>query len=162
MLWGTNRGKWKRPAAVESRTQDTSGLSRQCSATDHQPPSLTILYVYCTGGTECLSCAPGSMWTFRCNPSIESLVWAWGRVYHSLQHLVSCWLDSYVARSWCRGPAPGPWVLTLEVGEILSQMPFPSKRILHQSHSLLQVVATGHAWFMLIKADFFGWKPLPQ
>ena len=25
-----------------------------------QPPTLTILYMYCAGGTECLSCTPGS------------------------------------------------------------------------------------------------------
>ena len=43
MLWGENKGKWKRSAAARSRTQDTSGLSRQCSATEpwkpdnHQP-----------------------------------------------------------------------------------------------------------------------------
>ena len=45
----------KRPAAARSGTQDTSGLSRQCSATEPQPPTLTILYIYCTGGTQCLS-----------------------------------------------------------------------------------------------------------
>ena len=46
-----------------SRTQDTSGLSHQCSATELRQPDnhhLTILYMYCTGGTECLSRTPGS------------------------------------------------------------------------------------------------------
>ena len=38
MLWGENRGKWKRPAATRSRTQDTPGLSRQCSATEPRQP----------------------------------------------------------------------------------------------------------------------------
>ena len=74
-------------------------------------------------------------------------------LYHSLQQSVSCWLDSYVARSWYRGPSPGPSVLTLEVGEVLDQMPFQSQRILHQSHSLLQVVVTSHGscWSMWTK-----------
>ena len=55
--------KAKRPAVAGSRTQDTSGLSCQCSATepqqldDHQP---LILYMYCKGGTECLSRTPGN------------------------------------------------------------------------------------------------------
>ena len=59
ILWGENRGKWKRSAAAGSRTQDTSGLSRQCSATEprqpdnHQPSQSSICT--CTGGTECLS-----------------------------------------------------------------------------------------------------------
>ena len=48
MVWGENRGKWKRSAAAASRTQDTSGLSRQCSTTAEQPPALTILYMYCS------------------------------------------------------------------------------------------------------------------
>ena len=65
MLWGENRGKWKRPTAARSQTQDTSGLSYQCSATELRQPdnhqlTLKILYTYCTGGTECLSCTPGS------------------------------------------------------------------------------------------------------
>ena len=48
MLWGENRGKWKRPAAAGSRTQDTSGLSHQCSAIEprqlerHQPSQSSI------------------------------------------------------------------------------------------------------------------------
>ena len=37
MLWGENRGKWKRLAAAGSWTQDTSGLSRQCSTIARQP-----------------------------------------------------------------------------------------------------------------------------
>ena len=53
MLWGTNRGKWKRPAAARSRTQDTSGLSRQCSATepwqpDNHQPSQSSMYTALT------------------------------------------------------------------------------------------------------------------
>ena len=49
MLWGANRGKWKRPAAAGSRTQDTSGLSRQRSATeprqpDNHQPSQSSMY----------------------------------------------------------------------------------------------------------------------
>ena len=37
-------------------------MSHQCSATTaRQPPTLTILSnMYCTGGTECLSCTPGN------------------------------------------------------------------------------------------------------
>ena len=38
MLWGENRGKWKRPVAAGSRTQDTPGLSCQCSATEPRQP----------------------------------------------------------------------------------------------------------------------------
>ena len=39
MLWGENRGKWKSWQSLHgSRTQDTSGLSRQCSATEPQQP----------------------------------------------------------------------------------------------------------------------------
>ena len=38
MLWGENRGKWKKPAVAGNWTQDTSGLSRQCSATEAQQP----------------------------------------------------------------------------------------------------------------------------
>ena len=36
MLWGENRGKWKkkRLAVAESRTQDTSGFSHWCSPTE--------------------------------------------------------------------------------------------------------------------------------
>ena len=54
----------KKPAVARSRTQDTSGLSRQCSATEpqqldnHQPSQSS--YMYCTGGTECLSSTPDS------------------------------------------------------------------------------------------------------
>ena len=49
-----------------SQTQDTSGLSCQRSATEPRQPdnhqAFTILYMYCTGGTECLShtSTPGS------------------------------------------------------------------------------------------------------
>ena len=48
MLWGENGGKVKGPAAARSQTHDTSGLSRQCSATeprqldDHQPSQSSI------------------------------------------------------------------------------------------------------------------------
>ena len=38
MWWGENRVKWKKPAFAGSQTQDTSGLSRQCSATEPQQP----------------------------------------------------------------------------------------------------------------------------
>ena len=34
MLWGENRRSEKRPAVTGSRTQDTPGLSHQCSATE--------------------------------------------------------------------------------------------------------------------------------
>ena len=43
--------KVKRPTVTRSQPQDTSGLSLQCSATElwqKQPPTLKILYVYCT------------------------------------------------------------------------------------------------------------------
>ena len=37
MLWGK---KMKRPAVTRSWTQDTSGLSHQCSATEPQQPDI--------------------------------------------------------------------------------------------------------------------------
>ena len=57
-----NRGKL---AVARSRTQDTSGLSRHAvfchwAMTTRQLPTLTILYMYCTGGTECFSRTPSS------------------------------------------------------------------------------------------------------
>ena len=56
--------KWTSPVSKGvtcSQTQDTPGMSCQCSATELQQPdnrhaALTILSVYCTDGTECLSC----------------------------------------------------------------------------------------------------------
>ena len=63
MLWGKNRGKWKRPAVAVSRTQDTCldpPVLCHWATTDGQPPTLTILYMYCTDGAECLSRTPGS------------------------------------------------------------------------------------------------------
>ena len=51
MLWGKNRGKWKKPAVAWNQTQETSGFSRQCSATEpwqpgnHQPSQSSIDYV---------------------------------------------------------------------------------------------------------------------
>ena len=52
------------PAPGVKLTKDTCGLSHQCSATEPQQPDnhqpFTILYMYCTGGTECLSRTPGS------------------------------------------------------------------------------------------------------
>ena len=53
----------EKPAVTRSRTQDTSGLSRQYSATEaqqpdnHQPPQS---FISTTLGTECLSRIPGS------------------------------------------------------------------------------------------------------
>ena len=60
MLWGANRGKWK------SHRESNPGhlwleppVLCHWAMTARQPPTLTtILYVYCTGGTECLSRAP--------------------------------------------------------------------------------------------------------
>ena len=49
---GENRGKWKgwRPPGIEPRTP---GLCSRWSATEsRQPDNLTILYIYCTGGTK--------------------------------------------------------------------------------------------------------------
>ena len=63
MLWSENRGYQKKPVAAEGRTQDMFGLSHQCCAwatTAGQLPTPIILYVYCTGGTECLSRTPCS------------------------------------------------------------------------------------------------------
>ena len=56
MLWGEI--EVTRLAVTRSRTQDTSGLSCQCSATeprqpDNYQPSKSSTYIYCTGGTEC-------------------------------------------------------------------------------------------------------------
>ena len=82
-------------------------------------------------------------------------------LYQSLRCFVSCWVDSYVARSWYRGPAPGPWVLTLEVGEVLDQKLFQSQKILHPT-SIPASSCCNQSWVMLIsvdKADFFCWKP---
>ena len=52
----------EKPVVAKSQTQDSSGLSRQCSATEHNSQT-TInphnpLYIYCTGGTEYLSSTP--------------------------------------------------------------------------------------------------------
>ena len=92
----------KRPAVAGSQTQDTSGLNRQCSATTAgQPPTPTILYIYCTSGTKCLSRTPGSHsacavrtllgvdWkalSIRKEPMLSSFS-------HSKcsEHLASCW-----------------------------------------------------------------------
>ena len=41
LLWGANRGKWKRPAAAGSRTQDTSGLSRRALPLSHDSQTTT-------------------------------------------------------------------------------------------------------------------------
>ena len=63
MLWGKNRGKWKKPTVTGSRTQDTwlePPVFCHWATTARQPPVLTILYMYCTGGTECLGYTPGS------------------------------------------------------------------------------------------------------
>ena len=55
----------KKPAVAGSQTQDTPGLSHQCSATEpqqpdnHQPPQSSIC-IACTSDTECLSHTPGS------------------------------------------------------------------------------------------------------
>ena len=63
------------------------------------------------------------MWTFRCcTPSNEKLVRVWERVYHSLQHLVSC-----LARLWYSGQGPGPWVLTLKLVKYLIKCHFKVK-----------------------------------
>ena len=48
----------KRLAVGKSQTQDTSVLCH-CATTARQPPTPTILYMYCTDGTECLSHTPG-------------------------------------------------------------------------------------------------------
>ena len=53
MFWGKN--KVKSPAATGNRTQDTWLLQpvlRHWAMTTGQPPSLTILNIYCTGCTE--------------------------------------------------------------------------------------------------------------
>ena len=55
----------KRPAASGNQTQDTSGLSRQCSATelrqpDNLQPSQSSSSMYCAGGSKCLSRTSGS------------------------------------------------------------------------------------------------------
>ena len=45
----------KRPAATRSQTQDTwlePPVLCHWATTTGQPPALTILYMYCTGGTE--------------------------------------------------------------------------------------------------------------
>ena len=63
MYYKTN-SKYEKLAATGSRTKGTSGLRRQCSATelwqpdDHQLSQ--IFYVYCTDGTDCLSRTPSN------------------------------------------------------------------------------------------------------
>ena len=75
-VWTDRREKPTYVKAAESQTQDSSGMSSQCSGmpvlchwamTARHPPTLTILYMYCTGGTECLSHTPGShsVWIVR-------------------------------------------------------------------------------------------------
>ena len=59
-------------------------------------------------------------------------------------YFVSCQLGNYVARSWYRGPDPDPWVLKLTAGGVLDQMPFRSRKVLHQSHFPFHVFATSH------------------
>ena len=43
MLWGENRGKWKKLAAAGSRTQDTSGLSHDSRTTTNPHNPLYVL-----------------------------------------------------------------------------------------------------------------------
>ena len=66
MLWGENRGisKWKGTASHQESNPghlclEPPVLCHWAMATG-QLPTLTILYMYCTGGTECLSHTPGS------------------------------------------------------------------------------------------------------
>ena len=66
MLWGENRGKWKgrQPPGVKLVNPGHLWLESPVlchwAMTAGQPPTLIILYMYCTGGTECLSRTPGS------------------------------------------------------------------------------------------------------
>ena len=66
MLWGENRGKWKgrQPPGVKPVNPRHLWLESPVlchwAMTAGRPPTLTILYMYCTGGTECLSHTPGS------------------------------------------------------------------------------------------------------
>ena len=58
--------KGRQPLGVEPRTPLAWPARQNLSSWQHwattaaQPPTSTILYMYCTGGTECLSRTPGS------------------------------------------------------------------------------------------------------
>ena len=85
--------KMKRPAVIRSWTQDTSGLSCQCFATTaRQLTTLKIFYMYCTGGTECLSHTPGSHSVCAVRTQLESSICStygglWGLVVVRLSWL---------------------------------------------------------------------------
>ena len=114
----------KKPAATGSRTQHTPGLSCHCSATELQPLSyghwatatgqpqtLTILYVYSIGGTECLTWQPLSLSHQKGQPLTNfwlsgCQVWDWGIQYYL--HIEDC-------ESWslpgCRSSVAEHWRL---------------------------------------------------
>ena len=64
MLWGENRGKWKKASSRRESNQGHPWLEPPVlchwATVAGQPPTLTILCMCCTGGIECLSHTPGS------------------------------------------------------------------------------------------------------
>ena len=55
--------KWKSRQSLGIKLRTPLAWATSALPLSHdswQPPTLTILYMYCTGGTECLSCTPGS------------------------------------------------------------------------------------------------------
>ena len=59
MLWGEKKGKWKAGSCRKSNPGHLwfeAPVLCHLATTARWPPTLTIVYMYCTGGTECLSC----------------------------------------------------------------------------------------------------------
>ena len=93
------------------------------ATTTGQPPTVKILYVYCSGGTESLSLTPGSHlavlevlnasvahWTiFRSTPNRVLMagcqVWDWGIQYHLSSTHRGLWQLVVVQLSWLSGRA---------------------------------------------------------
>ena len=70
------------------------------ATTAGQPPALIILYIYCTAGTECLSCTPGRQPLYfqreaRCSEPIHAYVCVlWSSAVRACETSlfnVSCW-----------------------------------------------------------------------
>ena len=75
MIW-QNR-KVKRPAVAGSQTQDTSGLSHQCSATEPRQPDNLKLVVHLTGKVTAQAIARPIYACCECNYSKITLNFMW-------------------------------------------------------------------------------------